>query len=729
MLEYLCVITPHQYANTLAHQHTQKVPQRPDRHRIRREILSLLKSDSRQPLRPKEIARRLGYTDNRMYQAYRDVLAEMEEQQMISRVKGGRYAFKPRRTQLEGVLRMNRNGFGFVDVEGREEDIYIRQANTGTALDGDVVVVALAAPTPGENRREGEVIDVVKRARTQTVGTFRKHGRFAFVEPDDTRIVHDVYVDSDDYAGAEEGDKVVVSIDRFPDRRASPEGRVLQVLGPSSDPSVRVLSLALSMDVRAGFPEEAVLEANAVAETIPEEEIRRRLDLREKQVFTVDPVDANDFDDAIHIEELPNGNVELGVHIADVSYYVTPGTALDEEAYERGTSVYLVDRVIPMLPEKLSNRVCSLRPNEEKLTYSCIMEVTPRGKVERYEIRESVIRSVQRFAYEEVQELIDQRSRRHPLAEPVRWAARLARTLMKKRMREGSVDFDLPEVRVVLDDDGTVVEVKRRERKEANRLIEEFMLLANRTVAQEIQRRRTPPPFVYRVHDRPDAERIQQLAEYVRAFGYSLRLKGGNVESSDLNALLERVKGAPEAPVIEEAALRAMAKARYQVENIGHYGLAFTHYTHFTSPIRRYPDLMAHRLLKRYLSGGEPVDPTDLQDRCEHCSEREKAATEAERESIKLKQVEYMQQHVGAEFSGVVSGVTKFGVFVEMEDVLVEGLVHVRNLDDDYYEYDERSYRLVGKYSGKTYRLGDTVRVQVAAANVERREIDLIFVD
>ncbi len=702
---------------------------RPDRRRIRREILALLKSESGRPLRPKEIARQLDYTDNQTYQAFRDVLSEMDEQQMIARAKGGRYAFKPRATRLEGILRMNPNGFGFVDVEGREEDLYVRQANTGTALDGDLVAVSLSAPSRGDLRREAEVLEVVERRRTKTVGTFRRHGHFAFVEPDDNRLVHNVYVAPDDFQGARDGDKVIVSIDGFRDRRASPEGRVLQVLGPSSDPAVRVLSLAMSLDVRSGFPDEVIREADAIPEEIPADEVSRRLDLRQKTVFTVDPIDANDFDDAIHIEKLPNGNLELGVHIADVSYYVTPGTALDEEAYLRGTSVYLVDRVIPMLPEKLSNRVCSLRPNEEKLTYSCIMEVTPRGKVERYEIRESIIRSVQRFAYEEVQELIDQRSRKHPIAAQVRLAAGLARTLTKKRMREGSVDFDMPEVQVVLDEKGTVVDVKRKERREANRLIEEFMLLANRTVAQEIQRRRTPPPFVYRVHDRPDAERILQLSEYVRAFGYNLKLTSGNASSSDLNALLERIKGTPEQPVIEEAALRAMAKARYQVENIGHYGLGFAHYSHFTSPIRRYPDLMAHRLLKRYLSNGGPVNAEELQERCEHCSEREKAATEAERESIKLKQVEYMQQHVGEEFAGVVSGVTKFGVFVELEEVLVEGLVHVRDLNDDYYEYDERSYRLVGQYSGKAYRLGDAVRVLVAAANVERREIDLTFVD
>ena len=516
---------------------------------------------------------------------------------------------------------------------------------------------------------------------------------------------------------------------KHPRRDASPEGRILEVLGRADDPGIRVLSLALSLDVRAGFPEEAIEEANKIRETIPDAVLQGRLDLRDKPIFTCDPVDANDFDDAIHVEKLPSGNLELGVHIADVSHYVKPGTALDHEALERGTSVYLVDRVIPMLPEKLSNRVCSLRPDEDKLTFSCIMEVTPRGKVVKYRIEESVIRSKQRFAYEDVQRIIEGKNKKHALAQQIKIAAQLARTLTKKRLREGSVDFDLPEIQVVLDDDGTVVDVRRKERMEANRLIEEFMLLANRTVAREIQRRKSPPVFVYRVHDEPDAERIQKLAEYVRAFGYSLRLSGGNASSSDLNALLQHVKGAPEAPVIEEAALRAMAKARYQIENIGHYGLGFAHYAHFTSPIRRYPDLMAHRLLKKYLSGAGSVDADPVQAQCQHCSEREKAATEAERESVKLKQVEYIRQHLGDQFDGVVSGVTKFGVFVELADVLVEGMVHVRDLDDDYYEYDDRSYRLVGQHTGKTYRLGDPVRVVVAGANIDTREVDLLFVD
>jgi ribonuclease R len=696
---------------------------------IRRAILHLLKNSSHRTYRPKEIARQLNYKDNQSYSLFLDVLNEMDEQDMIARVKGGKYTYKPRPATAEGILSVTSKGFGFVQVEGMEEDLYVSEHNMRSAMDGDRVLVEVAAPSRSDRRRECEVLEVLERKRTQVVGTFTHRGRSGFVQPDDNRIKQDVYVPSDAFGGAQHGDKVMVSIDDYGDRHVPPEGRVLQVIGPSSDPAVRVLSLAMSMDVRADFSPAVIDEARQIPDTIPAEEIARRLDLRHKRIFTIDPVDAKDFDDAIHLEDNGDGTFELGVHIADVSYYVRPGTALDEEAYTRGTSVYLVDRTIPMLPEKLSNVVCSLRPDEDKLTYSCIMTVTKQGRVKDYEIRETVIRSKQRFAYEDAQDIIEGGNPGHPLAADVLRAAELARTLTKKRMREGSVDFDLPEIRVVLNEKGEVADVYRKERKEAHRLIEEFMLLANQATAAEIGKRRSPPPYVYRIHDRPNAEKIVLLAQYVRAFGYDLKHANGLVASKDMNAFLQRIKERPEAPVIEEAALRAMAKAKYSTHNIGHYGLGFTHYTHFTSPIRRYPDLMVHRLLKHYLSGGGYVDAEELEARAQHSSEREKAAAEAERESVKLKQVEFIRQHVGEQFPGVVSGVTKFGVFVELLDTLVQGMVHVRELDDDYYEYDERSYRLVGRYTGKAYRLGDPVDVIVAAANLDTREVDFVFAE
>lgn len=711
---------------------TSRKKRLPTRPQIRRAILSILRNNAHKAYRPKELAKLLDLRDYEAYQRFWEVLSELEHQHLVARVKGGRYTYERRPYRVEGILRVHPQGYGFVEIEGQEdEDIYISEAHMGTALDGDRVLVGLAAPARGDRRREGEVLKVLERRRKQAVGTFHPRGAYAFVVPDDPRLTRDIYVPREAFNGARAGDKVVVSIDRFDDPKASPEGRVLEVLGPASDPRVQVLALALSKDVRTGFPEAVLKEAERIPDAIPEREYRRRLDLRDREVFTIDPSDAKDFDDALHLRRLPNGHIEVGVHIADVSYYVRPGSALDEEAYQRGTSVYLVDRVIPMLPEKLSNQVCSLRPGEDKLTYSVLMELTPSARVVRYQIRETVIHSRQRFTYEEAQAIIDGAD--HPLAEPVRLAHELAQKLRKARMEAGAIDFDLPEVKVELDEAGNPIRIYRKERLAAHQLIEEFMLLANRLVAETIGKRAEAPPFVYRIHDRPDAEKIRQLAQYVRVFGYRLELtEDGTVSSKALNELLQHVKGTPEEPVIEEAALRAMAKARYSTQNIGHYGLAFDFYTHFTSPIRRYPDLMVHRLLKQYLKKAEKapaVDADELEARCRHCSERERAAEEAERDSVRFKQVQYMQQHVGERFRGVVSSVTNFGVFVELEDVLVEGLVHVRDMGDDYYEYDERRYTLRGMYSGKRYRPGDVVEVVVVRADPATRQIDLRFVE
>jgi ribonuclease R len=705
------------------------VTKRSDPTSLRKDILSLLRNNGHKIFRPKEIAKELNIRDNDAYRDFRRVLQEMEDEKAVVRVRRGHITLPRKPSKIRGTLRVNPKGFGFLEVEGETDDLYVRESNMANALDGDIVMAGLAAPTRGDKRREAEILEVIERKRTRVVGTFRKKGHFAFVVPDDVRVTQDVYVPESAFSGASDGDKVVVSIDAFEDRKASPEGRVLEVIGPSSDSRVQVLSLAMSYDVRAGFPDEVVKQAEKIPAKIPASEIDRRLDLREYPIFTIDPADAKDLDDAIHIRTLENGNYEIGVHIADVSHFVESGSALDREAFERATSVYLVDRVMPMLPEKLSNGVCSLNPNEDKLTFSVMVEISTTGAVKNYDIRETIIHSKQRFSYEEAQALLEGKKAESPLAADIQTAGKLAKTLTKRRMKNGAVDFDLPEVKVELDDSGKPIRLYRKQRMDANRLIEEFMLLANRVVARSVRRKKKEMTFIYRVHDRPDPEKIRKLAEYVRAFGYKLPLTAGSVDSHDLNDLLSEVKGKPEEAVIEQAALRSMAKAVYSTKNIGHYGLSFKHYSHFTSPIRRYPDLMAHRLLKRYAEGGGSADQQEHEAWCEHCSDKERSAVEAERESIKLKQVEYIRDHVGDVFDGVISGVTKFGVFIELVDILVEGMVHVRDIDDDFYEYDERTYTLAGRDSGRTFRLGDRVRVQVVSANMETREIDFLFVN
>jgi len=706
---------------------------------LHREILTFLRDHPNTSFRSHEIAEGLNIEDNEKYLRFCDVLAEMAAQKLVAR-DGRKYTSESDTRHRTGVLSCHPQGYGFVQAVDSDEEFFIREPHMDAALHGDLVRVAVAARAPDDKKRECEVVEVVERRRDKVVGTFHQRDQFAFVEPDDQRILQDVYVATDSFGGAGDGEKVVVSIDHFDDRKASPEGRILRVIGSADDPKVRVLSLAMSMDVKADFPPEVEAEAEDIPVEIPDAEIDRRRDLRDKSIFTIDPVDAKDFDDAIHIERLDNGNYEVGVHIADVSHYVRPGTSIDEEALERATSVYLVDRTVPMLPEKLSNKVCSLRPHEDKLAFSIIMEVTPQGDVRDYNICETVIHSKERLVYERAQDYIEGGYPNDKVAADVVQANRLTKTLTKKRMQTGAIDFGSDEVDVILDDDGTPTNIIRKERLRANRLIEELMLLANRTVAQHIAAPERfdstptngteddPHPFVYRVHDSPDGEKIRQLAEYVRVFGHELPLTDGNATSSDLGNLIDVVKGEPEEQVIVRAALRAMSKAEYAVGNIGHYGLGFDYYTHFTSPIRRYPDLMVHRLLKRYAKGNYEVDAEELAARCEHCSEQERNAEQAERESVKLKQVEYVKNHVGETFEGVVSGVTKFGVFVEITDLLVEGLVHVREMDD-YYVYDESTYTLRGEDNGKTYRPGDNVTVEVAGASIDDREIDLLFTE
>ncbi len=672
----------------------------------------------------------------------REVADELERKGILISDARGRVSYvvekktkeKKHANRVVGKLSMTRRGFGFVKLNGSDEEIYIAERSLGTALHGDTVAVALFAMPQTRKRRaerrtlEGEIIEIIERGSTTLVGELERSRNFYVVRPDDERVNRDVYIAKEDLNGAALGDKVVIKLLPWENPAQNPEGVVLEVLGKAGDARVEVLSVARQFNLPTSFPSAVEAEANAFPAVITPADMKGRRDLRTTLCVTIDPEDAKDFDDAVSFEPLPNGNFQLGVHIADVSHYVKPGSALDAEALMRGTSVYMVNEVIPMLPERLSNDLCSLRPNVDRLTYSVLAEVTEDGSVVDYTITKSVIHSARRFTYEEVQAILE--VGKGELSEMLLPLHRFTKTLTKQRRKKGSIDFDTGEAKFTFDPQGFPSAIIKKVRLDAHRLVEECMLLANKIVAEHIgkvKRDEHAKPFVYRVHDVPDPSRLEDLANFVKQFGYSLDAKQG-VSALQLQKLLDKVKGSEVETVINEVALRSMAKAVYSEKNIGHFGLAFKYYTHFTSPIRRYPDLIVHRLLHEYEQGLKPHRREELAKQlpaiCRQSSERERVAVEAERESVKVMQVEYMKRHVGDEFDGVIAGVTNFGMFVEINDLLVEGLIRMRDLDDDYYLYDEKRYQLKGRSRGKVYRLGDTVRVKVVSVDPETREID-----
>ena len=696
---------------------------------IRKAILAVLRNNGQRAFRPKELAQQLGYHKNDDYRVFRMALQDLVAKQKVRRVKGNRFIHKAKPVSFaEGVLRVTRDGYGFVVIEDREDDVFVRGAKMNGAMDGDRVRIRISTRSGKDRRTSGEVMEILERGRATLVGTTKKRGGTILVVPDDTRFGQKVYIHESESAHLKSGEKIVVTLGKFDAFRKAFRASIVEVLGKSDQPRVLMESLIRHFQLPTSFSKAVEKEATSIPDAIAPEEYERRLDLRDYNIYTIDPDDAKDFDDAIHVIRKPNQRFEIGVHIADVSHYVKSGGAIDTTARERATSIYLADRVIPMLPERLSNQLCSLRPDEDKLAFTCIMEVDKKGNVLDFSFHESVICSKQRFTYAEAQELIKDPGASHPMASEVRMAAEVAAIFRKKRFSNGSVEFDTPEVKLRLDEEGMPVAIERKILQESNKLIEEFMLLANQCAAKAIPAA-NDSSFVYRVHDLPDAERIQMLAGYVRTFGFELKLESDNISSNRLNALLQEIKGSPAEPIIKMAALRAMAKASYSPENIGHYGLGFSHYTHFTSPIRRYPDLIVHRILKWQLLSGERYAPADLKGLCEHCSQQERAAEEAERESVKQKQILYAQKHLGADFDGVITNATRFGLFVQIDEIWLEGLVHVRDLQDDYYEYDEKTYTLMGQYSAKKFRPGDSVRVTLARANPDTREIDLLLAD
>ena len=698
---------------------------------MKKEIKAFFNRNQGRGYKSKDIADKLGFNSDHEYASLKAALNKLEEESFLIRT-GKRFQLNklPQSNRLKGRLEINRNGFGFVNINNEKHgDIFIAARNIGTAFDGDIVEVELFAKQKGKNI-EGQIVNVAERKRKEYVGIIKKSKSFFFISPDDPKLHRDIYINESKLNGAKNGDKVVVGKLAWDTSMLNPEGEVIEVLGKSGTHDTDIISIAREFDLKYKFPSAVLSEAENIASVIPKEEIKKRLDYRSKNVFTIDPEDAKDFDDALSIEKLENGNLSVGIHIADVSHYVKKGSPLDVEANERGNSVYFVGRVIPMLPEKLSNQICSLVPNEDRLTYSVIVEMTTRGKIIDYSIEKTIINSKRRFTYDEAQKVIEDET--GDLVEDILLLNKIAEQFRKKRMREGSFNFISPEVKFNLDENGVPISIMIKQTKQSNMLIEEFMLLANKLVAQQIAIPKSGPvkPFVYRIHDLPDQEKIVEFSRFVKTLGYSFDPNSSS-KSIGFQNLLNQVKGKEEEALINELAIRSMAKAVYSPDNIGHYGLGFKYYSHFTSPIRRYSDLIVHRLLFNYknLKSGEMYSLAQLEEICDNISATERNAVEAERFSVKQKQIEYLRNHLGNEFSAIISGITNFGIFVKITDILAEGLVRLRDLDDDYYIHDEKKYAIVGKRTKKQYRLGDKIHVKLIRVDEERSELDFIILD
>lgn len=696
---------------------------------MKRELKAFFNRNRGRAFKPKEIASKLGFNSEHEYASLKAALYKLESEFFLTR-SGKRYQLNklPLTNLITGRFELSRNGYGFVIVnDDNSGDVFVAARNIGTAFDGDLVQVEVFARQKGKNP-EGQIVKVLERKRKEFVGVIKKSKSFYSISPDDPIIHRDIYIEESKLNGAKKGDKVVVGNFIWDSDMLNPEGEVLEVLGKAGLHDTEILSLAREFDLRYTFNNSVLNEADKINLSVTDEELKNRLDLREKIIFTIDPDDAKDFDDALSIDKLDDGNFSVGIHIADVSHYVTKDSALDQEALLRGNSVYFVGKVIPMLPEKLSNKICSLVPLEDRLTYSVIAVITPRGKVVDYKIHKSVINSKKRFTYDDVQKIIDEK--KGDFADEVLQLNQLAEVLRAKRMREGSFDFVTPEVKFTLDESGTPIECHLKIMKQSNQLVEEFMLLANKIVATHIAQPSTGSikPFVYRIHDRPDPEKISEFARFVKTLGYSFDPHMTS-KPRQFQALLNQVKGKEEEALINELAIRSMAKAIYSVNNIGHYGLGFKNYTHFTSPIRRYSDLIVHRLLYKYLNKSKNIiySLEELDEICDNVSLSERKAVEAERFSIKQKQIEFLKNHQGDEFSAIISGITNFGIFVKITDILAEGLVRLRDLDDDYYIYDEKKYSIIGRQTKRQFRLGDKVHVRLIRVDDERSELDFII--
>jgi len=692
-------------------------------------VLDVFEQNGNQSLNYKQVSAKLNIREPESKAVILEILKDEAFKQTLKEVSPGSFKLVELKTFVEGKVDLTNDGSAFIITDDEfESDIFVAPRKLRNALNGDWVKVYVYAKSKGK-RKEGEVIEIIKRNKMEFTGIVKLSERFAFFIPDDRKMMHDIFIPLPDLNNARNGEKAVAEITDWPPEAKNPIGRIKHVLGKQGENDTEMNAILAEYGFPLSFPKEVEAEANAIPEAISKEEIAKRRDFRNVTTFTIDPFDAKDFDDALSVKYLENGNYEVGVHIADVSHYIIPDSALDKEAYERATSVYLVDRVIPMLPERLSNGLCSLRPNEDKLCFSAVFELDEQAHIVDQWFGKTIIHSNRRFTYEEVQAVIE--NQEGDYLKEINLINKLAYILRDRKFKNGAISFETTEVKFKLDEGGKPIGVYVKERKDAHKLIEDFMLLANRKVAEYVAnlgKGKNKYTFVYREHDSPKAETLQNFAQFASRFGYKISTKSDKDIARSLNHLMEDVEGKKEQNVLTQLAIRSMAKAIYTTKKTSHYGLAFDYYTHFTSPIRRYPDVMVHRLLQHYLHNGQSVNAEHYEVLCLHCSQMEKKAADAERASVKYKQAEYLKEQVGNIFTGIISGVTEWGMYVEIVDNKCEGMIRLRDISDDFYTLDEKNYAIIGQRKKKSYRLGDEVRIKVKNVDLTKKQIDFTLI-
>ncbi len=692
-------------------------------------ITDVFEKSGNKPLNYKQVASKLNLHDDETRGLILEVLKEETRKGILQEPEKGKFILKQLKTFVTGKVDMTSDGSAYIVSDDEfEEDIYVAPRKLRNALHGDIVKVYVYAKNKG-SKKDGEVVEILQRAKMDFTGIIKLSDRFAFFVPDDRKMLHDIFIPLDRLNGAKDGYKAIAKIVDWPEDAKNPIGEITHVLGKQGENNAEMNAILADYGFPLAFPDEVEKQAESISEDITKEEIARRRDFREILTFTIDPADAKDFDDAISFQKLKNGNIEVGVHIADVSHYVKPGSALDKEAFERGTSVYLVDRVIPMLPERLSNGLCSLRPNEDKLCFSAVFELDNDANVVEQWFGRTIIHSDTRFSYEDAQEVLENKSGKH--SEELLKLNELAYKLRERKFKHGAISFESVEIKFRLDDQSKPLGVYVKERKDAHKLIEDFMLLANKKVAEFVAKKgkgKQKLTFVYRSHDSPKEDALLSFSQFASKFGYKIDMSSGRETARSLNFLMADVEGKKEQNVLTQLAIRSMAKAVYTTKKHSHYGLAFDYYTHFTSPIRRYPDVMVHRLLELYLADGKSVNEEEYEKMSIHSSQMEKKAADAERASVKYKQAEYLQNNIGEEFSGIISGLTEWGMYVEIIANKCEGMIRLRDLNDDFYVLDEKNYCIIGQRRKKKYQLGDEVRILVKKVDLNKRQIDFTLV-